>query len=332
MTIGKSSSKALKVAVVGFGNQGAEHVDALRRSRLPLRLAAIVDPAGIPEGLELPEGCSVHATITELPATVDAVIVATPPMTYQHLVPELLAGRRHVLLEKPLGTDLAQALHFVELAQAADRVLMPAVQRRFHPTYQAWREWRPEAGRLREALIYMTIRHRGEAWRASRAEAGGGALFDLGFHAIDLAQQLFGDLRLRVACFFDEAGRPCHDGFDFQADLLLHSESDVAVRLHVARGAAEKEERVVVRGDAGTLEIERGRIHFLPDGPGRVKGAKFDPTWRLAMEAQMTVWLDSMKPGASVGKSEKSVAPDSPAWHGASAMRMMEEAYAQGRF
>ena len=329
MSAGDKDAPVRDVAVVGLGNQGGEHVRALAATRLPLRLAAAVDLRGAPSDLALPEHCPVFSSITELPESVGAVIVATPPMTYRSIVPDLLESGRHVLLEKPLGVDLTEALRLVEKAEERDRVLMPAVQRRFHPTYRQWAEWREKVGRLREALIYMSIRHAGEEWRASLAEAGGGALFDLGFHAIDLAQQLFGDLRLQVSFFFDREGRPCHDGFDFEADMLLLSETGVTVRLHVARAASAKKEEVVVRGDRGTLEIGRDRLRFT-NSENEVQEMTADSSWAKAMEAQMHFWHGAMRTKEG-GQAADEAPHDIPAWNGVSAMRMMEEAYGHGR-
>lgn len=329
MSAGDGDAPVRDVAVIGLGNQGGEHVRALAATRLPLRLAAAVDLRGTSSGIELPKHCPVFSSVAELPESVGTVIVATPPMTYWNIVPELLKSGKHVLLEKPLGVDLAEALRFVDQAQAAQRILMPAVQRRFHPTYQAWPIWRGKIGRAREALIFMSIRHTGEAWRATFAEAGGGALFDLGFHAIDLAQQLFGDLRLQVSFFFDREGKPCHDGFDFEADMLLSSETGVTVRLHVARGAREKREQVIVRGDAGLVEIDRERLRFT-GADGEVEEICAEPSWKAAMEAQMTLWVSAIQALEGNVVHHEGVT-DQSAWHGAAAMRMMEEAYGHGR-
>jgi len=57
--------------------------------------------------------------------SVDAVAVATPPATHFALVSRSLQAGKHVLVEKPLATTVADAEALVRLAERNDRVLMP---------------------------------------------------------------------------------------------------------------------------------------------------------------------------------------------------------------
>ena len=55
---------------------------------------------------------------------VDGVIIATPVRTHYRLAKEALLQRKHVLVEKPLTTNVAEAEELAELAQRQERVLM----------------------------------------------------------------------------------------------------------------------------------------------------------------------------------------------------------------
>ena len=320
----QGSGSRLNLALIGLGNQGQEHLRALGATELPLRLLAVVDPQGVPEGVRLPDTCAVYSSVDELPNEVAAVIVATPPVTYRGLVPDLLQSGNHILLEKPVGINLTESLDFIDLALKNRRVLMPAVQRRFHPAYQALAEWRDRLGQPIEASVSVKIRHEGAGWRADTKRAGGGALFDLGFHAIDLVQQLFGDVRLVSACFFDEFDRPLHAGLDVKADLLLETETFQPIRVLIERGAPEKLELVQVRGSSGTLTIGRGSLNFA-DHWGQQTEQKFETDWAIAMEQQLAAFL------ANIRLCEASSEHGWDAlWNGAAAMRIMGEAYAHG--
>ena len=57
--------------------------------------------------------------------TVDAVSIATPPRTHYPLVKQALEAGKHVLVEKPLATNAADAEALVELAERKGLVLMP---------------------------------------------------------------------------------------------------------------------------------------------------------------------------------------------------------------
>jgi predicted dehydrogenase len=56
---------------------------------------------------------------------IEAVVVATPPQTHYPLVKRALLAGKHVLVEKPLATQLDHAAELVSLAERYERVLMP---------------------------------------------------------------------------------------------------------------------------------------------------------------------------------------------------------------
>jgi predicted dehydrogenase len=56
---------------------------------------------------------------------IEAVVVATPPRTHYPLVKQALLAGKHVLVEKPLATQLDHAAELVGLAERQERVLMP---------------------------------------------------------------------------------------------------------------------------------------------------------------------------------------------------------------
>jgi predicted dehydrogenase len=58
-------------------------------------------------------------------SSIDAVVIATPPQTHYALAKAALEAGKHVLVEKPLATNSADAYALAELARAEDRVLMP---------------------------------------------------------------------------------------------------------------------------------------------------------------------------------------------------------------
>jgi predicted dehydrogenase len=84
-------------------------------------------------------------------ASVDAVIVATPPNVTTGLVRAALDAGKYVLAEKPLATSLAAAAGLGELPQAAER-LQIGLTYRHHPAVDRLRE-AIRAGRLGRPLL-----------------------------------------------------------------------------------------------------------------------------------------------------------------------------------
>jgi predicted dehydrogenase len=73
-------------------------------------------------------------------SAVDAVVVATPPQSHFGIVKAALEAGKHVLVEKPLATTLADACELAQLADAEDRILMPGHTFVYSPAVNAVRD------------------------------------------------------------------------------------------------------------------------------------------------------------------------------------------------
>jgi predicted dehydrogenase len=127
---------------------------------------------------------------------VDAVVVGTPNALHApQSVAALLAGK-HVLVEKPMATSVAECDEMIAASRASGALLMVAHCWRFHPDVRAMRA-RIETGELGEVVKTRGYGvHAGsgpDGWFLDPALAGGGALPDMGVHAIDTARFLLGD-------------------------------------------------------------------------------------------------------------------------------------------
>ena len=129
---------------------------------------------------------------------VDAAVIGTPNALHAAQAIAFLEAGKHVLVEKPMAPTLAEADAMVAAARGAGAWLMVAHCWRFHPDVRALRA-RVEAGEL--GTIVKTRGYGGHArwgpsgWFTDPALAGGGALLDMGVHAIDTTRYLLGDPR-----------------------------------------------------------------------------------------------------------------------------------------
>jgi predicted dehydrogenase len=127
---------------------------------------------------------------------VDAAVLGTPNALHAPQAVAFLEAGKHVLVEKPMATSLAEADAMVAAARRSGAFLMVAHCWRFHPDVRALRR-RVEAGEL--GRIVKTRSYGGHAgwgpsgWFTDPALAGGGALVDMGVHAIDTTRYLLGD-------------------------------------------------------------------------------------------------------------------------------------------
>jgi predicted dehydrogenase len=152
-----------------------------------------------------------------LAADVEAVYVATPVHAHREQVLACARARKHVLCEKPLGLNVAEAEEMVAVCRQAGVLLGTALMMRFHSQHQAalklireGRLGRPVYARAQLSCWYPPIPG---AWRQDPALGGGGALMDMGGHCLDLLEMFFGPAR-RLACLTTRAvhGYAVEDG------------------------------------------------------------------------------------------------------------------------
>jgi myo-inositol 2-dehydrogenase/D-chiro-inositol 1-dehydrogenase len=117
----------LRVAVVGAGLMGADHVIRIGHRIVGAHVSAIVEPdeSRAKAALEHAPGASwypnIEAAIME--KAMDAVLIATPGQFHEPvLLPALNAGLP-ILCEKPLTTDTESSLRIVEAEVACGKAL-----------------------------------------------------------------------------------------------------------------------------------------------------------------------------------------------------------------
>ncbi len=160
---------------------------------------------------------------------IDAVAIALPNRLHASVAIEAFNRGKHVLCEKPLAMDAAEAGAMLEAARSADRTLMVHFNYRFQPASRAiWAA--VQAGTLGEIYFSRSVWHRTRGipgmggWFTRRESSGGGALIDLGVHRLDLALWLMGHPRpvsVSGSCY-DHLGRQQaeREGKTFDVDDL----------------------------------------------------------------------------------------------------------------
>lgn len=132
-------------------------------------------------------------------ADVDAVSVCTPNSLHaEHSIYALERGK-HVLVEKPMAINVAQARQMLDAARRAGKHLVIGFQYRFDPKTKVLRE-QIAAGAFGKILYVRAVwlRRRGiPSWGpfGRKDLQGGGPLIDVGVHVIETAHYLMGSPR-----------------------------------------------------------------------------------------------------------------------------------------
>ena len=191
-----------RVAIVGTGFGSFVHLPALRRAGFDVQALVGRDPERTRKRAEIlgvPRGC---ATLAEAlaPGDVQAVVVATPPHTHAPLVFEALRAGCHVVCEKPLARDAAEARELLAAAEAAGGVHLMGHEFRFEPDHALLRRVirRGDIGEPRAATFVMNapaFAHPDVSvpdwWRDS--SHAGGWLQGFAIHVADQIRNTLGD-------------------------------------------------------------------------------------------------------------------------------------------
>ena len=139
-----------------------------------------------------------YPNVTELlkAGDVDALVVSTP--NYLH-APETITALKagvHVMVEKPMAMNAVEAEAMLAASRQSDALLLVAHCWRFDPEV-LWLKQQVEQGRLGQIIRtkgYGVHANWGPGgWFTQKKFAGGGALADMGIHALDTARFLLGD-------------------------------------------------------------------------------------------------------------------------------------------
>jgi len=191
-----SDISAVDVGVVGLGGIGETHAKMLEQVGASLVGGMDVDPSAreaFTEEFDV-ETYDDHETLYD---AVDAVFVTTPNRFHEEYAVDALDAGLDVLVEKPLAHTLEAAERVAAAARESDGVCMVGFHTRFENPVEALVADR-DAGRFGDLnhVEASYIRRRGVpgrgSWFTQKSVAGGGALIDIGVHAVDLSLYLLG--------------------------------------------------------------------------------------------------------------------------------------------
>jgi predicted dehydrogenase len=211
-------STQIAAAFVGSGFMGEVHTRAARANGA--RLAGIV--ASTPErGAEAAGRLGVERAYVSLddvlddPA-IDVVHVLTPNALHAEQALQVMRAGKHVICEKPLAIDLADARQLVEEAERAGVVNTVPFAYRFHPMVREARARAVGQKMFTVSARYLQDWMAGDTddWRVDAASGGRSRAFaDIGSHLVDMIEFVSGRRITRLAALTtiarnERGGRP----------------------------------------------------------------------------------------------------------------------------
>ena len=182
---------SLRVGIIGFGYWGPNHV----RNFLSLR-SRDVEVAGVVDASaerrlkaremfpDVPDGADASSLIDD--PSVDAIVVATPPWTHFELTRQALLAGKHVLVEKPVTTNVPDARALAELADESALTLMVGHTFEYAPAINYMRRLIEEGG------IGEPLHIRSSRVNLGKHQTHINVVWDLAPHDISIVRYLMG--------------------------------------------------------------------------------------------------------------------------------------------
>ncbi|MEF8976058.1 MAG: Gfo/Idh/MocA family oxidoreductase, partial [Halapricum sp.] len=179
-----------RIGIVGLGGIGTYHADCLLDNDADLVAGLDIDPAAR-DSFASEYDAEIYTDRSSFYEAVDAVIVTTPNAYHEEYAVGALKAGLSVLVEKPLAHTLESAERIAAVAESADGICLVGFHNRFDPRAEALAAYRNDGffGTIQH-VDATYVRRRGipgqGSWFTDADIAGGGALIDIGVHAIDL--------------------------------------------------------------------------------------------------------------------------------------------------
>ncbi|NLS07340.1 Gfo/Idh/MocA family oxidoreductase [Rhizobium sp. P32RR-XVIII] len=193
------ANKKLGWGILGTGAIAKQFADAVARSNSGV-LTAIASRNPAADAGDVFHGARVHKGYEALLSdpTVEAVYIATPHPTHAEWAIKACEAGKHVLCEKPIGMNAAEAMVIADAAHQAGVVVMEAFMYRGHPQTKRLLEI-VQSGRIGDiTLIQAAYGYHtdfGVEKRHFDPKLGGGAILDVGCYGVSMARLLAGAAR-----------------------------------------------------------------------------------------------------------------------------------------
>lgn len=247
----------VKIALVGAGGIAKRHAEAIGAID-GANIVAVVDVIR-DKAVNLAASCGATAyeKMEDCLPEVDVVYVLTPPSLHRELVVRAVEAGKHVMVEKPIAIEIADAEAMVDAARKAGVKLATAFNMRFRKGFVRLKET-IESGRLGDVVNCWSQRlgmgvGSGKNWRTTRGLLCGMSIESLS-HDIDMTRWLVGEIRdVRAKTFETRKDLP---GFDDNANIVFSLTNGGIATIHASWSSHIGRNSRGVIGTKGTAMIQ----------------------------------------------------------------------------
>jgi predicted dehydrogenase len=250
-------------AVIEPAKQVPEAIVAAVGSRSPERAKSYASAHGIPRALSYEDVVS--------DPDIDVVYIALPPSLHAEWSILALHAGKHVLCEKPMTANEAEARHVAQIANRSRQVYMEAFHYLYHPFAKRVRDILDAhvIGNIQSVEAHLVVPNKYITADNIRRkyQLGGGAMLDAGCYPLHVLRDVLGEPTQVLSAQAEM------DQFDDQADVSMRVELEFAEgrRGTLLGGFSDSETPdtdIVITGDRGSLRITQ---MYVPQWGGQLR-------------------------------------------------------------
>jgi len=256
-----SDSPPLGIALAGIGKIARDQHAPTLADRQDAKLVATISRRGRIEGIP---GFQSIAEAVDQASEIGAVVICTPPRLHFDQAQEALRAGRHVFLEKPPVSSLAEMEMLRNLAAKARRTLFASWHSRFAGAIEPAKRW--IAGKQITSVSIRWLEdvrrwHPGQDWIF---EPGGMGVFDPGINALSIATRILPRPFALKSAMLDV---PVNRQTPIAASLVFADESGVPITAEFDfRASGAEVWEIAVDAEEGTLLLFAGGARLKVDG------------------------------------------------------------------
>lgn len=309
-------SKRVQIGLIGSQFISTIHADSLKRCS-DASLLAVASPtagnaASFAQRFAIPHACTDYRRMLEMPE-IDMVVIGAPNEFHCKMAVDAFAAGKHVVMEKPLCLNLAEADEMIRAGEKAHRKLMYAEELCFAPKYVRLKQLLDSGALGVPTLLKQAEKHDGphapHFWDVKRS--GGGVTMDMGCHAIEFFRWMLG--RPKITSVYAQMSTQVH------ADKTIGDDNSIIVIEfeNGVIGLAEEswtklggmDDRAEVYGSKGVAyaDLLRGNsietystvgYDYAVEKSGSTKGWSFtiyEEAWNYGFPQEMAHFVDCVK-------------------------------------
>ncbi len=188
----------------------------------------------------------------------DAIYIATPPHMHRFYTEQVAKAKKHVYVEKPMALTVKECEEMIEICKNEGVKLFVAYYRRGQEKFESTKNMidNKEIGEIRSFQLLYTSQipkhDPNRPWLYDKDISGGGKLYDVGSHMIDLLLYFFGDVAYAKGISSNQSHT--FDVSDVTSGLIAFKNS-VQGTVQMNFNAMENRDELLIIGSKGSIKF-----------------------------------------------------------------------------